>query len=238
MIQAVERGDFDAFEGAVGAIERIQPPIQEDPKLGRFIAPRLAMAEPAAERLVMNLSAPSVESRLLAVIALGLIRPRSRSVVPQLSNAIDDPDDRVRQAVCYSLSQFKAGGEANPAIPAIRKLYESFDIKGRRHTASFEALLDLDAFHGAVIYKRRCPGASARDHAEYILDKILPNRGELRQLREMCDWCRTELATSRATLATAKNEAERESQLAEVQSLERDLHDFDDQIQRLETAEE
>ena len=238
LIQAVERGDVDAFEEAVGAIERIQPPIPEDPKLGRFIAPRLAMAEPAAERLVVSLSAPSVESRLLAAIVLGLIRPRSRSVVPQLTDAIDDPDDRVRQAACYALSQFKSGGEANPAIPAIRKLYDSSGSTGPRHTASFEALLDLHAFHGAVSYARACPGPSARNHAEYFLDKILPSRSELRSQLEMRDWCRTELAKSRAHLATAEDEAERESRLDEVRILERELHDFDDQIQRLESAEE
>jgi hypothetical protein len=182
----------------------------------------------ASKKLISRLSHESPKSRMLAAIALGLVRPKNLTVVPVLASALDDNDQRVRQAACLALSESRS--EADIAIPAIRRVYEEARSPGQSNLAAFESLLNLNAQQGFVSYVFQRPMASAEGHAIHFVDRIYPGRKQLSILTKFRTKTLADLADHRKDLEIAEDDSERRSCLARIEDVEALLLALDNEI--------
>ena len=93
----------------------------------------------ALDKLVPQLSAPSVEVRRSAAYELSKLGPDAKAALPALIAALDDPDKQVWSLAVGTIAAF--GPEAKEAIPALLAALDTRELRGRRERDRVQTIM-------------------------------------------------------------------------------------------------
>jgi HEAT repeat protein len=93
----------------------------------------------AIEKLVVQLSAPSVEVRRNAAIELSKLGPDAKPALPALITALDDPDKQVWSLAIGTIASI--GPAAKEAIPALLSALDTREMRGRRERDRVQTIM-------------------------------------------------------------------------------------------------
>ncbi|HJT35153.1 MAG TPA: hypothetical protein VJ783_24215 [Pirellulales bacterium] len=231
--RAIHLGDPEGFVLSLERIESlrlVQPEHQHLWQPGEIGPPEpLTMDEKFAEECTELLAHDSAKVRVLAALAVSLIRRQPEQELPLLTALLDDPSVEVRAAAAYGLKCYERA--AQPMFEALVKVVKAARQRRRiDSTAAFETLLELDSFAtmqalelGGISYLHAVPGRRPSLFADRVLGEIYPRYRQASDLRFEQEWLEKESRDCKVRLSACTDVAERDACRDELDTLQAEL---------------